>query len=119
MAEAHKAGLTLRAIVEVYGLTRERVRQIIARREVLLLAARHNRRGDCVRDSRCGVCVRSLGRDAGMTAIRSFDHQSLSEVDPIPIRLAGSPLECSGGAGHNLGHKDIQQTVRYRKLTIQ
>jgi hypothetical protein len=32
MAEAYKAGLTLQAIGDVYGLTRERVRQIIARR---------------------------------------------------------------------------------------
>jgi hypothetical protein len=32
MAEAYKAGLTLRAIGDVYGLTRERVRQIIAQR---------------------------------------------------------------------------------------
>jgi hypothetical protein len=31
MAEAYKAGLTFRAIGDVYGLTRERVRQIIAR----------------------------------------------------------------------------------------
>jgi hypothetical protein len=32
MAEAYKAGLTLRAIGDMYGLTRERIRQIIARR---------------------------------------------------------------------------------------